>query len=320
MFLVCGEALFDFFEISALESVNAVKKTIPNDPRTSRFDACAGGSCFNVALGLAALEQQVGFLGGVSTDALGGRLRTVADKAGVRSDWWISKSAPTPLSFVTLDAQGSPEYTFIAKNSADQTITRHECDALPIPDICKAIHFGSYSVIKDPTAASLFALARAQKDTRFISFDPNVRLSIESDVTVWRQNIGDFSALCDAIKISVEDICAVYPGESIQALAKKWLAMGVKLVVVTNGANNVQAYTKQNTYSVTPPKVNVIDTVGAGDAFMAALLMRLGLRELHIDQFDHDDLMIAAQAGAIACTHKGAYSPRLADLSVGAII
>lgn len=309
MFLVCGEALFDFF----LESESG--------PAAATYAARAGGSPFNVAIGLARLGQPAALLTGLSGDLLGQRLRQVLEAEGVSTRYAIPTDRPTTLSLVGLDAAGVPAYQFYDNGSADTGV---EVADLPMlgPEVA-GLHFGSYSLAAAPVGDAMAALARG-KDGRFVSLDPNVRPTVEPDMDVWRERLGVLLPLADLVKISREDLALLWPGRSPEALAADVLAQGAGLVVVTDGGEAALGWTRGGLFaSARPPEVRVIDTVGAGDTFQAALVARL-MRDpagpkAALAGLEAESLAgligHAARAAAITCSRRGADLPRAAELT-----
>ena len=309
MFLVCGEALFDFF----LESQSG--------PAAATYAARAGGSPFNVAIGLRRLGQASGLLTGLSSDLLGQRLRQVLEAEGVSTKYAIPTERPTTLSLVGLDAAGVPAYQFYDNGSADTGVEAADLPALG-PEVL-GLHFGSYSLAAAPVGDAMAALAGGKRG-RFVSLDPNVRPTVEPDMDVWRARMAVLFPLADLVKISAEDLELLWPGKRAEALAADLVAAGVSLVVVTDGGEAAHGWTSGGLAArATPPKVKVIDTVGAGDTFQAALLARL-MRDpagpkatlAGLDTKGLASLVdYAARAAAITCSRRGADLPRAAELT-----
>ena len=307
MFLVCGEALFDLFPEDK-SSTGSVK-----------FDARAGGSPFNVAIGLARLNVTAALLTGISTDMLGEKLTAVLTHEGVNTDYLIRNPRPTTLSLVGLDASGSPSYSFYGSGSADCGVKYKHLPA--IGDQVTGLHFGSYSTVVRPVAKAYSKLASQQKN-KFISYDPNIRLTIEPDLDVWRAGVEDFAKCADIIKISREDYDHLYSSENPNLRVQHWLDMGVKLVILTDGGKQIKAWCNSGLQlCVTPPSFKVVDTVGAGDTFQAAIIKCL----LNFDDpkealatVDEPKLKsileYAATAAALTCTRRGADLPRLEEI------
>lgn len=308
MLLVCGEALFDLF----LQA--------DSDEESPRFEARAGGSPFNVAIGAARLGGRSALFTGVSSDFLGEKLARRLKKEKVGTEYLVRSERRTTLSLVGLNASGSAAYSFYGAGSADCSLTM---DDLPtLADEIDALHFGSYSIAVSPSAETFLALAAREGGERLISLDPNVRPTVQPDFDVWRKQITGFASQADVIKISDEDFNLLYPGQSHEEKAREWLAGGVSLVVVTSGGEGAEGWTKSTHAKAMAPKISVIDTVGAGDTFQAALLHRLR----HHDALKpgapaglcaealEDCLHYSATAAAITCTRRGADLPDSQDV------
>lgn len=310
MYLICGEALFDLFMDEALED------------GTIKFDARVGGSPFNVAIGMARLGTQSGLFTGISTDFFGTALAKRLSQENVNIEHLIRSGRRTTLSVVGLDETGSPDYAFYGIGSADCSITQ---DMLPkLDNTISGLHFGSYSCVVDPAASSLFTLAKSAKAKGiFISYDPNVRLNVEPDVRIWQKRVQDFALHSDLIKISLEDFELLYPEQTIIDKAAEWLQAGVQMVIMTAGAQEVLAFTKDHQVKITPKRAqNIIDTVGAGDSFQAALLGQLSalncLDNKQLSNFDAEKieelLKTASAAATLTCTRRGADLPNMQDI------
>lgn len=308
MFVVCGEALMDVFSTGTT-------------PTGVALDARVGGSPFNVALGLARLAQPVAFLGGVSRGFLGERLmNALADEQVDTRAVWRS-DAPTTLGLVGLNAAGVASYAFYGEGAADRLVPPQALDALPA-DVA-AIHIGSYNAVVEPVASTLRTLVSRHQGRSLIAYDPNIRLNVEPDLARWRDQLEWMLPRTQLLKISDEDLASLYPGADPQALASSWLAQGVALVVLTRGAQGAVAWTASHQVQVPTVPVQVIDTVGAGDTFQAALLTWLAeqgaLSAQAISRLDAQALTqaleFAARAAAITCSRRGADMPRRAEVS-----
>lgn len=316
MFVVCGEALMDVF---------AGAET----PTGLALDARCGGSPFNLAIGLARLAQPVAFFGAVSSDFLGERLMHALRLEGVDTGAVARVDAPTTLSLIGLDVQGVPAYSFYGTGGADRQLTPDALPALLVPDALpgaiRAVHIGSYATVVEPIASTLRALLEAVPAGTVICLDPNVRLNVEPDLAPWRAQLQWLLARVHLLKISDEDLGLLRPGVSPTEFAAEALAQGVRLVVVTRGGAGAQAWTATRTVEVPAVAVTVIDTVGAGDTFQAALLTWLAEHDcLSIDGLGAllavdlcEALEFASAAAAITCARRGADLPRRAELGEG---
>ena len=308
MFVVCGEALMDVFAQSDTSTGIAL-------------DARVGGSPFNVAVGLARLQQPVSFFGAMSRDFLGDRLVRALRDEGVDITPIVRVDAPTTLGLVGINEQGLPSYTFYGEGGADRQL---RADALAsLPSQIDAVHIGSYSTVVEPIASTLRALVEREHVRTMISYDPNVRLNVDSDLARWRSALHWMQPRSHLLKISEEDLSLVLPGTSQQSFATDALARGVRLVVVTRGVDGATAWTATASVSVSAVPVPVVDTVGAGDTFQAALLTwlaehnRLSPQEwgsMPLAQL-RDALHFAVRAASITVSRRGADLPRRRELA-----
>lgn len=310
MFVAAGEALLDVFDAGAT-------------PTGQTLDARIGGSPYNVALGLARLGQPVAFCAAVSRGFLGERLvRSMADE-GIDTRTVQRVDAPVSMCLVGLDAHGVPRYDFIGERGADRQLSPAVAEQLP-PQVT-ALHVGSYAMVVEPVASTQRALVRRLAGHALIAYDPNVRLVVEPALDRWRAVLDDLLPDVDLLKISDEDLGLLYPGADEAAMAADWLARGPRLVVITRGGKGASAYTMASRVEVGAQPVRVVDTVGAGDTFQAALLAglaetgrcsRAGLEALAAagDDSLRRLLGFGVQAAAITCSRRGADLPRRTEL------
>jgi len=262
MFLVCGEALFDIFVDGNAE---------PSSTQLS-LDGVAGGSPFNVAIGLSRLKQPAALLTGVSQDFFGQRLMAVLEREGVSTDYVTSKPMPSTLSFIQKDDEGIPDYAFYGNGAADRAVVPED---LPEDVTFTGIHVGSYSIVTPPTSETLLSLIWKHSRKCLISFDPNVRLNVEPNKDIWRERVALIAKHADLLKISDEDFDHLYPDTPFEEKVTEWLGLGISLVVLTKGGDGAQLWSQTATASVATPKIVVADTVGAGDTFQTSLIDQL---------------------------------------------
>ena len=304
MYLVCGEALFDLFS-SPGERSNELK-----------FHALAGGSPFNVAIGLRRLGVESALFGGISNDFLGQRLRLLMAEEGVSDAYLVASSAPTTLSMVTLDERGSPQYLFRGEGCADRQLLDEHLPTLD--DNIIGVHVGSYCLVVEPIASTLLALVQRESSQRLISLDPNVRLNPAPDIQRWRQQVETFAALAHMIKVSEEDLELLYPGTDPQLCIERWLKGNCQLVFLTRGSAGASLFSKSHGQRSRPAlAVQVEDSVGAGDSFQAAIIAYLvehgldspkGLAGLSPEQLENM-LDFATKAAALTCSRVGPQLP-----------
>ena len=307
MFVVCGEALMDVFAAG-------------DTPTGTTLDARVGGSPFNVAVGLARLDQPVAFFSAVSSGFLGERLMQALRAEGVDCATVTRPDAPTTLGLVGLDAKGVPSYAFYGDHCADRLLS---ADALGLlPSRISALQVGSYATVVQPIAGTLRTLVEREHRRTPVCYDPNVRLNVEPSLAPWRETLQWMLPRTHLLKISEEDLHLLRPGMAPGQFAAEALAAGVGLVVVTRGADGAAAWTRKGEASVPARSMAVVDTVGAGDTFQAALLTWLaehGSLEIErIADLSSDQLQaavgFAVAAAAITCSRRGADLPRRAEL------
>ena len=309
MIVVSGEALMDVFAAGSTATGVAL-------------DARIGGSPLNVAIGLARLAQPVAFFGALAQGFLGDRLLQALEEEGVDTRCTARVAAPTTLSLVGLDSGGVPSYAFYGTGAADRMLPLQAVARVPTGPETKAFHFGSYAMVVEPVAAAQRALVDREWRRSVVAYDPNIRLNVEPDIQRWRDTLAWMLPRSALLKVSDEDLGLLHPGVTADDLAHQWLAAGVALVVVTRGGEGASAWTQQHQVQTAPVPVSVVDTVGAGDTFQAALLTALAER----GRLTRDALPtlsaaelsavmdFAAQAAAITCSRRGADLPRRHEL------
>ncbi|MBD8094092.1 carbohydrate kinase [Pseudomonas fluorescens] len=302
MYLVCGEALFDFF--SEEDASGQASKV--------NYKAIAGGSPFNVAVGLRRLGIESALLGGVSNDFLGQRLLQVLKDEGVSQQFLLEFAAPTTLAMVAVGANGSPQYSFRGEGCADRQLTIEHLPTLG--DEIRGVHIGSFSLVVQPIGDTLLSLVKRESGKRLISLDPNVRLNPQPDIQLWRERVAELVKHADLIKVSDEDLHLLYPDQSPESVLQGWLQHRCQLVFLTRGGEGATVFSRQHgSWSQPAVKVVMADTVGAGDTFQAALIAWLteqqldsveGVQQLTRAQID-SMLGFAIRAAALTCSKTG---------------
>jgi len=241
---------------------------------------------------------------------------------GVSLDAVHRSAAPTTLSLVGVDAKGVPEYAFYGTGAADRTLPLSALARMPAA--ARLLHVGSYTMVVGETAATQRALVERVHGRMVVSYDPNLRLNVEPSLQVWRDTLEWMLPHTDVLKLSDEDLGLLYPGIDPAAFAADCLGKGAGLVALTRGGKGAFAWHASGVVEVPPVHVDVIDTVGAGDTFQAALLARLdelgvltpaGVRGMDAETL-LDAMRFAAQAAAITCSRRGADLPRRAEMGI----
>lgn len=305
--LVIGEALIDIAE-RASSTVRDVRKT-----------EHVGGSPLNVAVGLGRLDRDVDFLTHIGDDERGRRIVEYVEASGVRLVPGSITAARTPTASARIDEFGSATYTFDIEWQLTGT-----------PEVSPPLiaHTGSIAGFMDPGCLATAALLDAYRLAATITFDPNVRPAL---ITDREQAIGRIDRLvekADVVKASDEDLRWIDPSRSPEDIATAWLAVGPSIVAVTMGEQGAFATCAAGTVRVAARKVEVVDTVGAGDSFMAGLIdalwslnllganRRAELARIGLDALD-GVLHEAARASALTVSRAGADLPDRAALQRG---
>ena len=274
-----------------------------------------GGGPANTAKALARLGLQVDFIDGISTDAYGVTAQKELERDGVGLTLALNSEKPTCTATVTLDSAGSASYEFLIAGTA--TFDFND-SWLPDPEALKpsVLHIGTLATIVEPASTTLHNWAIKCAEFAPIVFDPNVRSSVVGDREKYRSAVEKWVGISSVIKLSDDDISWLYPDESMDEVAKRWIAGGASLVVVTRGAHGIIGYTEDGYEEVDGAKVTVVDTVGAGDTVGAILvegIMKhsvIGLQGQVLNAVLHR----AAIAAGITVSRAGAQPPRLHEL------
>lgn len=295
--LVIGEALVD-----------VVRRADGN------VEEIPGGSPANVAITLGRLGRSPQLLTALGSDDHGRRLRA-----------WLAESdvmtthvgiARTPTAIAELDAEGSATYVFDIEWSLSDIAV----------EPASLIHVGSIGSLLEPGASDVLRILDENRDTALITYDPNIRPLLVTDRTDTRQRVEALVARADVVKASDEDLRWLYPRRHPHQTAHVWRASGPALVIVTEGADGVFAVAEAGEFCVPSRPVDIVDTVGAGDTFMGALIDGL-LDACSPDSLARADLHTitesglisildwAARAAAVTVSRRGANPPRRDELA-----
>ena len=309
MILCCGEALIDFMPFRDSEAQTA-------------YRSCPGGSPLNTAVALGRLGTSVGFLSGISQDLFGNLLVSHLEESGVNCSLLCRVDHDTTLAFVSAKSvAGEVEYAFYAKETADRSLKLTDLPSC-LPESVRALQFGSVSLVMEPTASTLEALMLRESPHRLISLDPNIRPNLIPDRTAYRMRFEGWLAQVHLLKASVTDLAWIYPGENFSEVISRIMSRRVQAVFLTDGEKGAWVYTRNQRVFAEAVSVNVLDTVGAGDSFHAAILHKLA--ELNyldpggLDRIGEEDLGIclrfANKVAALTCTRAGADPPRKSEV------
>ena len=302
MILVAGEALYDL----VLRADGGV-------------DAHPGGGPFNTARTIGRLEQPVAYLGRLSTDRFGEtHARMLADD-GVGLGAVSRTDQPTTLALAELDPAGSARYRFYAADTAAPGLTpEHALAALP--ESVAVVHVGTLGLVLEPVAAALEAVVERLSGSALVAVDPNVRPWAIDDEGAYRARLERVLGRSQLVKVSEEDLAWLAPGRPPLEAARDLLGLGPLVALVTRGGEGAVVVSDGEQTEVPAPRVDVVDTIGAGDAFGGGFLAWWHARGLGRDALADHALVVeatryAALVAALTCTRPGASPPRLGEVT-----
>ncbi len=290
---------------------------IPREETT--YEAALGGSPFNTAIGLGRLGVTTGMSGRLSSDSMGDALAAQLASDGIDTRFVLRDPRPSPLAFVTRGtaATGARYSFYLGATAYDSPATLPQ----DWPDHAAHLHIGSFSATDGALGrAALDALNRAEGRAT-TSYDPNIRPFVVPPLAETLPMVEQRVKLSTVVKASEEDFDWLYPGAPASASAARWAAWGPRLVVMTRGGGGAEAHFRGERMVQPAPTIDVVDTVGAGDSFMAGLLCAMadsealgaGSREPTEAEVGRW-LIFAIAAAAITCTRQGAQPPTRAEV------
>jgi fructokinase len=299
--LVAGEALFD----------------VVVDGRAA-LTAHPGGGPFNTARTIARLEQPVSFLGRLSTDRLGRTLAQMLADDGVRPDALVPTDDPTTLALAEVEADGSARYRFYERGTSAPGLTREEAIAA-LPASVSILHVGTLGLTLEPIATAVEVVVRALARDALVVVDPNCRPWAIRDAGRYRDRLARVLRRSHVVKVSQDDLAWLDPGRTPVAAARALLEVGPTVALVTLGAEGAVAVCADGDHPVAAPPAQVVDTIGAGDAFGGGFLAWWRAHGLGRDALADSDLVVeatrfAALVAARTVERAGAWPPRLSEL------
>ncbi|MGH3186514.1 MAG: PfkB family carbohydrate kinase [Streptosporangiaceae bacterium] len=304
MITVAGEALIDLIA----------------DP-VGHLDPRPGGGPFNVARAIARLGQSAAFLGGLSSDRFGRMLADDLDRHRVLRVIQAATAAPTTLAVVDVDPAGIPGYRFYLDGTSAAAL---EPGQARLPPGSTVLHVGGLGLVMEPVAMRIEGLVAALPAEVMVMLDPNCRPGAIASRHAYTARLGRVMRRTDVLKVSTEDLAYLYagqdPADAVRTLLGQDPAERPACVLVTDGAAPVRAFAAGAEIRVGVPPVEVVDTVGAGDAFGGAFLAWWaghGLGRAELGELDavRAAAMAAAQAAALTCTRRGAQPPWASELA-----
>ena len=301
MIVVAGEALIDLI--------------VHPD---GRLAAIPGGGPFNTARTIGRLGVDVAFLGRLSTDRFGAILAAALEDDGVDLRWATMTEAPTTLAVAELDAVGAASYRFHLAETSAPGLTLEDALAV-LRSEPRAIHVGTLGLVVEPMASALAAaVGRADRST-LVMVDPNCRARVIDDREAYLERLRAVMARADIVKVSADDLSYIAPDATPLDAARTILTDGTGVVLLTDGARAVTILTEALAFDVPVPRVEVVDTVGSGDAFGGGFLARWiehgwGRAELSDAAALREAGALAVQVAAATCRRPGADPPRRSEL------
>lgn len=291
-----GEALIDF---------------IPTDETNTTYQKSPGGAPANVAVGVARLGSKSTFLGKVGDDVLGNFLIDTLKSYGVNAfHVYKTEEVRTGAVFVTLDAAGERSFDFYINPSADRFLEEKDIQPSLFKDH-KILHFGSISLIGEPSkSATEKAVKLARDNGMWVSYDPNLRMSLWKTPAHARETIISMLQHADIVKISEEELEFITGLKKVEEGIKVLQQYDIPLLFITLGDDGSYVVTKEGGEYIPAKSVSAVDTTGAGDAFVSGILHRLNeyrgtLEDLTLDEAS-DMALFGSVSGALAVSVKGA--------------
>jgi fructokinase len=293
--VVAGEALIDLVPAGA----------------DGTLRAHAGGGPFNVARAAARLGAPVRFLGRLSSDRFGVTLRAALAADGVGLGTAVATDAPTTLAVAEVGPDGSAGYRFYTDGTSAPGLSDEDI-ARVLPNAMTTLCVGTLGLVFEPSATALeHAVARAG-DGVLVAVDPNVRPAAIADPAAFRARLDRIMARADLVKASADDLAWLRPGLDPVAAMQ---TIPARLRIVTLGADGALIVPATgDPIPIAAPHVDVVDTIGAGDAFLGALLADLTLADLTNLPQTIKATTFACHIAALTCTRAGADPPHRSDL------
>ena len=287
----------------------------PNASNELALRVLPGGGPANTAVALARLGTPARFLARLSGDVFGRLFRARLEASGVDLSYAVTAVEPSTLAVAELDATGQAAFSFHAQNTADWQWTADELATVDLSETA-CVHTGSLALVREPGGAVVEEFLAAAAPRATISIDPNVRPLLVRP-GLYRARLGRWCGLADILRVSEDDLELLVPGVPPEQACDTWHAEGVRLVVITLGADGALVSLDGERLRVPAVTTQVVDTVGAGDSFTAGLLHHLGARGLlggRLAGLGLDEVAEACRFGtrvaALTCSVAGPNPPR----------
>jgi fructokinase len=306
LILVAGEALIDL---------------VPDSEGCESLAAHPGGGPFNAARTIGRLERPVAYLGRLSRDRFGQRLEALLADDNVRLDAVVRTEEPTTLALADIDPQGVARYRFYTESTSAAGLTPQDALAAR-PDDVQIVHAGTLALVLEPVASALEAVIERLSGDALVMLDPNIRPDVITEPDGYRARLRRLLAMAHVVKVSEEDLDWLAPGRRSVDAVRDMLDGGPAVGLLTRGASGALVITRTAEVAVPSPRVEVVDTIGAGDAFGGGFVAWWHARGLGRDDLGVIDTVVAATefaclVAARTCAKPGAQPPRLSELEPG---
>jgi fructokinase len=300
--VVAGEALYDL--------VLAGSDDLRGHP---------GGGPYNTARAIGRLAEPVAYLGRLSSDRFGARLHDGLAADGVRLDCVVRTDDPTTLAIAEIDARGT-HYRFYTDGTSAPGLTAQMALAV-LPENVSILHVGTLGLMLEPSASALEAVVRERAGRALVALDPNIRPDVIRDAEGYRERLRRLLAHTNLVKVSDEDLAWLSPGVEPIAATRELVARGPAVALLTRGGAGAVVITRDEEIPVPAPRADVVDTIGAGDAFGGGFLAWWHARGLTTADLSNLDAVVdatrfACAVAAVTVSRPGADPPRRSELTL----
>jgi fructokinase len=289
--------------------------------RTDQLRAVPGGGPFNVARTVARLGRTCAYLGALSTDRFGMRLREALRDDGVDDAWAPLTADPTTLAVAQIGETGAATYSFYVEETSASDLSTVQALAV-LAAAPEVLYVGTLGLVLEPAASSYEALVDAAGPAVLVAVDPNCRPAVVRDPDAYRARLARVLGRADIVKVSTEDLDYLTPDLDHLAGAEQLRDLGASVVLLTDGDRAVTVVAQEWQRVLPVPEVTVVDTVGAGDSFLGGVLSLWEARGLGRDELMDEKAVVEAvefgiAVSGITCGRTGADPPRVDELDPG---
>jgi fructokinase len=280
---------------------------------SGEIDSVVGGGPVNTARTIARLGTEVSFIGGISQDALGKRIRRLLESDGVKIAIEHDCAASTTLAIASLDDDGAATYRFLIDGTSSLSVTP-EIALEALDAKATAIHVGTLAFVFEPLSQATRSVVAAMGENQLLMIDPNARPSVMQDPSQFWETFNAALNRADVIKFSGDDLDYMFPDLSNQAAVRDICRRSQAVVLFTDGSRGVHVSTKNEEFHVDVPEVQVVDTVGAGDSFSGGFLTYWDSHNWNRSQLQDENSVRAAvdfgvKVAGMTCQRAGAMPP-----------